>query len=323
MAQKVSFQTILQALTDESANFPSRYLEHFSDLTPANLAALMVVWPRVLLRRKRILLRNLVERFKEDTLVSYDVLASALLDDGDAQVRTLALELLEESEDAHLIPRLVEIVADDPAVAPRAAAASLLGQFVRLAELERLSQSTQNQIEESLIQAAQEDAPEALRYAALEALGYSSRPEVEKLIETNFSRHDPLAVAAALWAMGRSANPRWRDHVVGALGSDDPKLRLAAVVAAGELGLSAARSVLLGMFDEEDDDDVLQAMIWSLSQIGGEDVRTYLEALLDQTDDEDVIEYIEDALANLSFTEDAERFDLLAYDPDEDELNDE
>ena len=61
------------------------------------------------------------------------------------------------------------------------------------------------------------------------------------------------------------------------------------------------------------------AAIWSLSQIGGEDARTYIEALLDQTeDDDDQIEFLEEALDNLSFTEDLDRFELMAIDPDAD-----
>jgi HEAT repeat protein len=99
--------------------------------------------------------------------------------------------------------------------------------------------------------------------------------------------------------------------------SEDTPVRLVAVQAAGELELKAARRVLLDMLEDETDDDVFQAIIWSLSQIGGEDVRTYLETLLAETEDDDAIEYIEDALANLSFTEDMEQFDLLAVDPDE------
>ena len=68
-------------------------------------------------------------------------------------------------------------------------------------------------------------------------------------------------------------------------------------------------------------DDVFQAIIWSLSQIGGDDVRTFIEALLADAEDDDQIEYLEDALANLSFTEDMEEFNMLAFDPD-DELTD-
>jgi hypothetical protein len=57
--------------------------------------------------------------------------------------------------------------------------------------------------------------------------------------------------------------------------------------------------------------------IWSLSQIGGEDVRAFLVDMLDKTDDEDVSGYIEEALENLDFTEELEKFDLLALDEDD------
>ena len=67
---------------------------------------------------------------------------------------------------------------------------------------------------------------------------------------------------------------------------------------------------------EEEEQDITSAVIWSLSQIGGEDVRTYLENLLDQIDDDDQLEFLEDALDNLAFTEDLDRSDLLAFDPE-------
>jgi hypothetical protein len=72
------------------------------------------------------------------------------------------------------------------------------------------------------------------------------------------------------------------------------------------------------MLNEEEDSTVLSAIIWSLSQIGGEDVRTYLETLLDQLEEDDEqVAFLEEALDNLAFTEDLERFDLLSFDPDE------
>jgi hypothetical protein len=170
-----------------------------------------------------------------------------------------------------------------------------------------------------------------LQRAALESLGYSSRPEVPELIESAFERPDTHWTLSALLAISHSADPRWGDHVLVGLKHEDSQVRLLAAQAAGDLELKIARQPLLAMLDEEEDDEVLEAIIWSLSQIGGEDVRTYLQALLDACEDDDQIEFIEDALANLSFTEDLEGFDLMAYDPDDelkeldeiDELEDE
>ena len=115
--------------------------------------------------------------------------------------------------------------------------------------------------------------------------------------------------------MGRSADERWEDEVTTSLLSEDDRVKRAAAEAAGELGLRSARPVLLRMLAEEEDSEIASAAIWSLSQIGGEDVRTYLENILDQTEDEEQMSFLEEALDNLAFTEDLDRFDLFSYDP--------
>jgi HEAT repeat protein len=92
------------------------------------------------------------------------------------------------------------------------------------------------------------------------------------------------------------------------------------VQAAGELGLAQARPLLLRLLEDEYDDAVAGAAIWSLSQIGGEDVRLYLQNLLDTVEDDEQAAFLEEALDNLAFTEDLASFDLLAIDAD-DELD--
>jgi len=117
--------------------------------------------------------------------------------------------------------------------------------------------------------------------------------------------------------MGRSADDRWSEDILHSLVNDDDRIRRAAVQAVGELSIKPARPILLEILAEEEEDDIASAAIWSLSQIGGEDVRIYLENLLDQSEDDEQIDFLEDALDNLAFTEDLDRFDLLSYDPEE------
>ncbi len=268
-------------------------------------------------------MRQLQEHFDTDTLLSYEALAVPLLADPDAEVRTLALRLLEETMDARLIPTLTGLLKNDPEPEVRARAAIVLGQFVRLGEMEELPLAKRGLVEEALIEAARHETAVVAR-AALEALGYSGRAEVDELISAAFKHADPLWQATALFAAGRSADARWQEQILNGLLSEDAPVRLAAATSAGELELKTARKMLIEMLEDEDDDDVFQAVIWSLSQIGGEDVRTYLEALLAEAVDDEQIEFIEEALVNLSFTEDLEQFDLLAVDPDElDEVDDE
>lgn len=314
--KEIPFSTVLSALEDDARVFPVKYVGRFSDLSHANLEAVMGVWPRLPQARKHLLLKRMLELFDEDTVVSFDALAVRLLDDPDGQVRVYALRLLAETGDTRLLPRLVQIVASDPEPAARAGAAALLGQFVEMGELEEMSAGNLNQVTDCLLLAAA-DSDSYLARVALESLGYSSRNEVSALIESAFKRHDPRWQVSALVAAGHSADARWQEQVIEAFLSEDQQVRLAAVRAAGELQLKPARQPLLNMIEDEQDDEVLQSIIWSLSLIGGEDVREYLQTLIDDTDDDDMLEFLEDALLNLQFTEDAEDFNLLAYDEDE------
>ena len=82
-----------------------------------------------------------------------------------------------------------------------------------------------------------------------------------------------------------------------------PLVRLAAVEAAGELRLASARTILFKVLEEEEEDEITSAAIWSLSQIGGEDVRLYIENLLDLAEEDEDVEFLEEALENVEFTD--------------------
>lgn len=321
--EPISFQSVLDALLDEKRQFPPSYLREFSDIGSHELKRLLDVWPGVTSPRKQRLLDELKALAEADTLVSFDDFARSLLTDPDAGVRSSAISLLTESEDLKLVPTYLDMLSNDPDVNVRREAANALNLFVDLGELEEIPENIYHQVEDALLASANSEDDVRVRRAALESLGYSSRPEIITLIESAFEREDPHWQASALHAMGRSADDRWTDDVLNSLVSDDDRIRRAAVRAAGDLSIKSARPILLRLLAEGEEDDVASAAIWSLSQIGGEDVRTYLENLLDQTEDEDQIEFLEDALDNLAFTEDLDRFDLMAYDPDVDSFEEE
>jgi HEAT repeat protein len=316
--EPISFQKVLDTLLADSRDFPRRYLQEFSDIGNLELKTLLDVWPQVDLSRKLTLLEDLDALAENDTLVSFDDFASALLTDPDPQVRSRAIRLLDESEDVKLVPSFLDMLRNDPDTHVRVEAANALNLFVDLGELEEISESIYRQVEDALLTSITSEDDVRVRRTALESLGYSSRPEVATLIESSFRRDEPHWQVSALTAMGRSADERWADEVTRALDNENDNIRRAAVQAAGELALKSTRPLLLRMLGEEEDSTVLSAIIWSLSQIGGEDVRTYLENLLDLSEDEEQIAYLEEALDNLAFTEDLDRFDLLAFDPDDD-----
>lgn len=321
MAETLSFQSVLDHLLDSKKDIPHSHLQHYSDLDPKSLRLFMDVWPSVKPNRKLLLLSEFLKHLDSDNLVNYEEIGRALLHDADGEVRAAAIGLLAESNDPKIARSLINIFLNDADLAPRMQAARLLGEFVLLGEIEELDEELKSEVEEALIAVIRSEDNPALRKRALESLGYSSRDEMVNIIETAFHRSDPAWVASALRAMGRSHDNRWDDDVVSKLLEEDPRIRFAAAEAAGELNIEAAGPILLQMLeDEEEDDDVISAAIWSLSQIGGEDARIYIVNLIENTEDEDLVEFLEDALENLDFNEELDKFDLLSL--DEDDLED-
>jgi HEAT repeat protein len=321
MAETLSFQPVLDHLLDSKKDIPHNHLQFYSDLDPKSLRLFTDVWSSVKQERKLLLLSELLKNLDSDNIVNYEDIGMALLKDADADVRAAAIGLLAESNDPKLVRTLINIFLTDEALAPRMEAAQLLGEFVLLGELEELDADLKTKIEDALITIIRSEENPALRKRALESLGYSSRDEMVNIIETAFQRADPTWVASALRAMGRSHDERWNDDVVSKLLDEDPRIRFAAAEAAGELNIEAAAPIMLQMLeDEEEDDDVISATIWSLSQIGGEDARIYIVNLIENTEDEDLVTFLEDALENLDFNEEMDKFNLLAL--DEDDLED-
>jgi HEAT repeat protein len=316
---KPSIQKAISELMDGGPDLSRRTLQEFSDIDQASLDALREVWPGIAAERKRKLLEGLESLSEEDTLVSFDDFARSLLTDPDPQVRMRALRLLDESDDTKLIKPFMKMLMDDPDSETRAEAATALGKFVELGELEEIPDDFRRQVEDALLEKANSDDQVLVRRNALEALGFSSRPEVITLIESSFRRENPDWQASALFAMGRSFDERWEEPVLSRMLDVNPLVRLAAVEAAGELRLASARTMLFRVLEEEEEDEITSAAIWSLSQIGGEDVRLYIENLLDLADEDEDVEFLEEALDNVEFTDELNHFDLLSIDPDEEE----
>jgi len=206
-------------------------------------------------------------------------------------------------------------MVSDEAAEARAAAASALGMYIYLGEVEELPEKLLHHIEDNLLKVTQGNDVPLVRRRALESLGYSSRQEVLPLIQNAYASGKVDWLETALFAMGRSANKRWAKPVLEMLNSDTTSIRFEAARAAGELELTEATESLLELLQNEDM-DMRMAAAWSLSQIGGGGVREVLEEMLEEAENEDEIELLEDALDNLTFTEEVQLFDLIDI-PDE------
>jgi hypothetical protein len=312
--QNISIQQVLAALLDDQNIFPAIYLHHFSDLDGPDMEALRALWPQVSSQRRFSLIGDLEDLAESDTLVSFDNVARMALSDEDPRVRTVAIRLLWENKDARLASSYIEMLHKDPDANVRAAAATGLGSYVYLGEVEEIASELHHKIENHLMEVLSGDDQPLVRRRALEALGFSSRKEVPELIRSAYNSGDNDWVISALYAMGRSADPAWAPEVNQMLRHPMTSVQSEAVRAAGELGLESSRRTLIKLLDDElQDEEVRTAAIWSLSQIGGEEVRETLEMILEETEDEDDIEILENALDNLSFTEDVGLYGLFDF----------
>jgi HEAT repeat protein len=310
---EVPFEEIINALLDNVKPFPPKYLHRFSDLNPKDLAQLKTVWNKIATLRRSNLLTELEEIQNVETLVCFDDLAVFALDDNEASCRTAATRILSISEDYRLIKKFIDMMKNDPEVDVRAAAATALGQFVFLGEMEEIPDTKKTLVEEVLLATVQGNDKTLVRRRALEAIGYSYREEIPSLIQKAFDSGKKDWQASALFAMGRSANPHWEKIILKMLRSPIPELQFEAVRAAGELDLKNAREPLLEMLQnaELEEDDTRLAAIWSLSQLGGAEIAEFLEAMMEKSEDDEEIEFISEALDNLEFNNEIAELDLL------------
>ncbi len=318
------FQEVKTALLNNDAPFPPLMVYFFSDIGPDDLLMLAEVWPDVWTERRCGLLEDMEQLSEKDTLLFFDAVALMCLDDADPVARAAAIRLLWQSEDENLVPKLLTMLNKDPESIVRAAAATGLGNFVYLGELEDISQETFQNVLENLIKCHIKEKDTLVRRRALESLGFASHPDIADHIQKAYDTEDDDWLQSALLAMGRSFDQQWLDSVLRMLDHPDLNVRYEAVRAAGELESSEAREPIFEMFENGfEDENIFQAAIWSLTKIGGAGVRTLIEGYLEETDDLDEIQFLEEALENLDFTEQVNQFDLMDIDDDLDNWEDE
>jgi HEAT repeat protein len=332
-SNSIPFQSVIDALVETSKPFPFSFLTRFSDIPTDDLDLLKAIWPDIKPKRRLSVVEDLIKLNEKTTIVCFDDVAMFFLTDEDARVRTASVRLLRESEDPRIVERLIRLIERDKHMLVRAAAAGGLGPFVLLGELDKISPEKLARMERVLLPLITGKDDDLIRRSALEAMGYSSRKEMDRLIAEAFEENDPDWVASALVAMGRSASEEWEMHVLRSLYHPDTIVRIEAIRAAGLLNLARAVEPLLEMLDSGENNKELRfAAIWALSEIGGEKALAALEALLDTAVNDEEADFIEEAIDNVGSGTDSLGLGIIDLDtlresttgyPDSDEEYDE
>lgn len=290
------FETLLANLADTDAPLRAALIYRLSEPLPAEMTALRTIWPTLPAERRGLLMSRLVETSEASFEVDFSEVALFALQDSDPIVRQHAVEALWENEQPSVMRRFVTLLQTDQDTAVRAAAATALGRFVLLGELEEIDRDITQEAEEVLLQTCQQSGEDIeVHRRALESLAYSGRQEVIPLIK-GASEHENLKMqASALFAMGRNGDSRWSSHISRALHHTEPEICFEATRAAGEIGLVRAVPRLIQLAHQQDR-EIKEMAIWSLGEIGGSEAQQALFELADSETNAELAEAIEDAL---------------------------
>ncbi|MBW8010124.1 MAG: HEAT repeat domain-containing protein [Chloroflexi bacterium] len=309
----IPFQELLDALLDEKKTLQARFLFRLSDLGGGDLEELNAIWDKITIIRRQKLLEDLEMLAESNYLLLFDAVYRLALQGEDPLVRTLGIRAFWGSDEKDLISIFLDFLENDKDTNVRAQAASSLGHYIYLGELEELDEAHWKPIEENLINVLESDDHPSVRKRALESLGFSSRSIIQTHIIEAYELGDEEWVVSALLAMSRSASVEWVPYILDKVENPNTEIRAMAAKAAGELGLEDAKPALLIFLEEEENDEVRMAAAWALSEITGEGVQDGLERLLESAENEDEIDLLESAIENLAFNEEIQSFDLFDF----------
>ncbi|HCU99630.1 MAG: hypothetical protein CL897_01915 [Dehalococcoidia bacterium] len=265
----------LRRLAQGSDLLPNE-LSVLSDLDREQVKALEEAWPRIPDEARVKVITEALRLSDESVEVEFSRFAAVAVVDDLPEVRGAAIETLRESTHRLTARLLVSVLRDDDDEDVAAAAADILGEFVMRLEMGRFSEHEGEAILDSLRAAASNSArAPAVRASALESLAPRNASWIEGLVIEAYYGDEEAVRLAAVRAMGLSAREDWLEYVLEQFDAGDPEFRREAVIAAGAIDSEDALSRLADLFIDNDE-EVGKAAIVAAGEIGGEVALEYL-----------------------------------------------
>ncbi|MBX3053792.1 MAG: HEAT repeat domain-containing protein [Caldilineaceae bacterium] len=293
----------LMARMATDPNFPTiQEFSALSDLTLHDQAIVRREWMTIPEERRYMAVREIISASETELSLLLGRFLRAVLGDESSRIRAMAVAGLWEEIDENLIGPLVDLLYNDHSEEVRAAAAEALGPYVLAGEVDEIDPAQAMRVEEALLAVVHSDVePLNVQCRALESIAYSGETGVRQLIDDAYYSPDEEMRVAALNAMARSADIRWRDAAQAELVSPDAVMRAAAARACGELEHREALPDLFNLL-ADDEKEVRLAAIFALGHLGGKDAIEVLTAAATSEDAEEA-QAAEDALeASLFYT---------------------
>ncbi|MFC2048399.1 HEAT repeat domain-containing protein [Chloroflexota bacterium] len=277
-------------------------LTELSNLRLEELEFFKRSWTATEPERRHQIVHRLVELAEDNLELNFDSIFKYCLKDPDDEVRSKAIEGLWENEEPPLIDPLINLLKQDNSEKVQAAAATALGKFAMLAELEKLRSHYIDKIQEALLAViSDKKTPVEIKRRALESAAPLSLPQVKAAITEAYQSHNPRLKASSIYAMGKNCDSSWLPILLTELANTDDEIRYEAASACGELEEEAAISPLIALVNDPDV-DVQIAAIQALGKIGSNKAKECLEQCLDSAS-EAIQQATEQALNELAMKE--------------------
>jgi HEAT repeat protein len=295
---------IIGDLPNEDEPILSSNLADLTNMNSIEQALFERTWPGTSLERRRKIISLLVELAEENFELNFDSIFKSCLRDKDAEIRSKAIEGLWENEEPSLINPLIRMLNEDSSETVRASAATALGKFALLAEVNKLRPAYAERIKQALLAIiADKNKPAEIWRRALESAAPFTIPQITDAINEAYQSNDPRFKTSAIFAMGKNCNSSWLPILLQELNNENVENRYEAVGACGEIGDKNAVPELIKL-TKDTDIEVRLASIQALGKIGGPKSKQCLMRYLDNPDDT-LSEAAEQALRQLDAEEDS------------------
>ncbi|NQW20005.1 MAG: HEAT repeat domain-containing protein [Chloroflexi bacterium] len=288
---------------DDEAPINYASLSELSRLTTPEAEELGELWLEWTDERVIDILKRMVALCEEQPDVEFEIIYKQGLKHANTEVRLAGLKGLEDSVDRTLIRPLSEMMKSDPVVEVRTAAAIPLAYLSAMAETGKLSSRYRETLVDVLYSVLDDEREvQDVKLKALEAVSVFADDRLDAHINAAWSSGNITARQSSLFAMGRTSNPKWVDHVLPDLEHDVAAVRYEATMAIGELGDEQHLRALQAPLDDSDL-TVQLAAISAVERIGGDAAKNQLQQLLVSPEPR-VVELAQQALQTLKHEDD-------------------
>ena len=238
-----------------------------------------------------------------DRSLEFDALFRAAIRFPAEEVRLECVRALSNGGSVNTANALIGVLERDESAQLRGAAAAALHGFSDPSQSRNASRATLTRISEALRNATDVDE-RSVRGKALRSLAAMRHEDAPDLIDSTFDEavDDPVLMSDVLLAMGESGDRSWLPTIEDGFYSNNPNVRIAAVLAFGRI----AGDDDVNSLSEPFDDHVLEvqiAVIRALEEIGTPNARKMLSLAVSSSEPE-VQQYAQAALDTLKAEDD-------------------